>query len=265
MSINFSIYKIAKEYIYKRFPNASIAEKEKYVRDWDNKIEASKALVRDFAERVASPKGKKILDVGCGNGGISIAFTMAGAQVSGVEIEEELYMISKNYAESLNIKPDFYLYDGLKLPFENNAFDFAVSASVLEHTDDPTAYLTEILRVVKPGGSLYLGFPNKLWPKETHTGLWLLTYMPAFLRPAYIKFKKRNPLEDNNLHFYSYFDLQKMIEVGLGNYKWIIVEEEGKSNNLVKKIIRSVLKMLGLPYKAFLPHILLILKKEKIL
>ena len=43
-----------------------------------------------------------------------------------------------------------------------------------------------------------------------------------------------------------------------------IVEEEGSSKNIFKKIIKNILAFFGIPYKAILPHILVILKKEKI-
>jgi ubiquinone/menaquinone biosynthesis C-methylase UbiE len=266
--MDFSIEKIAKDYIYRRYPNASVLEKEKYVTDWRNKIRDSKALVEDFKKRVGEPSGKKVLDAGCGNGGISIAFAMAGAEVHGVEVEQELYDISKQHAEALGIKANFYLYNGDKLPFDNNYFDYAVSASVLEHTDDPKHYLNEILRTVKSGGKLYLGFPNKFAPRETHTQLMFLTYLPRFLQKFYIKIFHRNPLPDNNLHFYGYFDLERMINPpaggGVGGYKWKMLEEEGESKNILKKVIKKTLRVFGLSYKALLPHILVILQKEKI-
>lgn len=261
--MDFKIEKEASNYVYKRFPNASVLEKEKVITDWTNKIKDSDELVKNFTERVGDPKGKLILDAGCGNGGVSIAFSKVGARVFGVEIEKDLYEISKKHAEALGVKPQFYLYDGLKLPFEDNFFDFAVSLSVLEHTDDPVFYLNEILRVTKGGGFLYLGFPNKMWPRETHTQLLFLTYLPKAFRPIYIKLFNRNPLKDNNLHFYDYFDLKKMIKTG-DKYGWSILNEQGKSKGFFKKFIKKVLEFMGLPYKQFLKHILVILKKEKI-
>lgn len=261
----FSIEKIARSYVYNRFPSASILEKEKIIRDWVNKERDARALVRDFKDRIFDPHGKKILDAGSGNGGVSIAFVEAGADVVGIDIEKELYDISIMHASSCNVFPKFILYDGKKIPLNDNSFDGAVSASVLEHTDDPEFYLHEILRVLKPGGMLYLGFPNKLAFRETHTQLLFLTYLPSFLRPWYVRFMKRNPLSDNNLHFYTYFALKRMLKKisskNIQEYIWEIVPERGKSNNIIKKIIRSILNFFGIPYKAFLPHILVILKK----
>lgn len=262
--MTFSIEPIAREYVYRRFSRASLPEKEKIIKDWVNKIKDSKALVSDFEERVGLVLGKKILDVGSGPGGVSIAFALAGADVSGVDIEKELYDISLIHAEAYGVKPNFVLYDGGALPFPDNTFDYAVSVSVIEHTTDPELYLSEILRVTKSGGKLYLGFPNKLNFKETHTGIWGLTYFPAFLRPLVIKILKRNPLEENNLHFYTYFNLKKMLRnVKDKNYFWKILPEAGKVQSGLKRIIKDALAVFGLSYKAFLPHVMVILEKTK--
>ena len=259
----FSIEPVAREYVYRRFPSASIPEKEKIINDWVNKISDSEYLVSDFKKRVGEPKGKKILDVGSGPGGVSIAFALAGADVSGVDIEKELYDISLLHAQSYGVNPHFFLYDGDKLPFPDNTFDYSVSVSVIEHTTSPENYLREILRVTKNSGKCYLGFPNKLWPKETHTGIWLLTYVPSFLRPFVVSLLKRNPLPENNLHFYTYFNLKKMLgRVVYGGSQWSIVKEEGDAKSGMKKVIKDTLGSLGVSYKAFLPHILVILEKK---
>lgn len=264
---DFSIRDVAIDYTNKHFYRSSLREKERVINDWTNKIKNSKSLVEDFKKRIGDPAGKKILDAGSGNGGTSIAFALAGAEVFGVEIEKDLYEISKKYAKSEHININFYLYDGLRLPFENNYFDYAVSASVLEHTDNPVLYLSEILRILKPSGALYLGFPNKMAIRETHTQLLFLTYLPNFLRPLYIKLFNRSPIENYYLHFYNYFDLKKIIkkvndENKPNNCLWNLIEEKGESQSFLKKIIKKILNLFGIHYKFFLPHILVVLKKQ---
>jgi len=262
--MTFSIKSVAREYIYRRYPKASIPEKEKIVRNWEKKMTDSKSLVEDFRKRVGEVNGKKIIDLGSGNGCISVAFALAGADVHGVEIEQELISMADEYAQSYSVKPQFTLYsDGGSIPYPDGFFDYAISTSVLEHTTYPVKYLSEAFRVIKNNGYFYLGFPNKLWPKETHTGLWFLTYIPGFLRPYTVSFFGKNPLTENNLHFYTYFNMQSMLKKTENNYKWKIIEEKGKSNNLFKKIIKKALLSIGLTYKVFLPHILVVLKKEK--
>lgn len=261
----FSINSIARSYVYKRFPQASFLEKEKIINDWLNKIKDSHALVEDFRKRVGDPRDKKIIDAGCGNGGLSIAFALAGAKVCGIDIEKELFEIAKGHAIAYQAPVDFFLYDGFGLPFDDNTFDYAVSVSVLEHTDDPVFYLSEILRVLQPGGKLYLAFPNKLWPKETHTQIWFLTYLPSFLRLHMVRLLRRNPLTENNLHFYSYLDLKKMInEAKAESFMWQLMQEEGQARTGVKKFIKNFLGTFGISYKSFLSHISVVLIKTNI-
>ena len=254
----------AENYAKKRFARASKAEQEKLIADWSAKVETSRQLVNDFKKRVGDPAGLKLLDAGCGNGGLAIAFFEAGALVYAVDLEEELISIAKAHAAVYRVAPSFVLYDGRRLPFSDNFFDAAASISVLEHTDDPVWYLSEILRVLKPGGRLYLAWPNRLWPKETHTLLWGLAYLPRPLADRLIRFFKRCPLKDNNLHFYNYWQVEKIIsqaEAETGRFK--ILAEPGQSANPLKNIIKKCLNIFGLPYKAFLPHIQLILWKIK--
>ena len=253
---------VARDYIYRRFPSASDTEKDKIVVDWMNKVEAAKKIAVDFSERIGTARGKKILDAGCGNGGLSIALALSGAEPVGLEVEKELYEISKKHADAYGVDIRPVLYGGEIMPFGDNHFDAALSSSVLEHVSDPGLYLKEILRVVRPGGELYLAFPNKLWPKETHTSIWFLTYLPRFIQPLLLGMFRRGSLEDYHLHFYSYSDLQKLLSaVAYGKYSWKIIPESGKSLSGAKFIVKKILGLLGIPYKTFLSHISVILKK----
>jgi ubiquinone/menaquinone biosynthesis C-methylase UbiE len=218
-------------------------------------------IVRDFEQRIGSLQGLRILDAGSGNGGISIAFANHGAQVEGVDIEEELVTIARADATAQNSRANFTLYEGTTLPFLGHSFDVAFSASVIEHVTDPVRYLAEILRVLKPGGYLYLAFPNRLHPKETHTGLWGLSYLPLFLARLYVRMTRRNPLEDNNLHFYSYWDVCHFIHASfLDDRHWVIQDEKGKSTSALKRFAKGILHIFGIPHQAILPHVMLILK-----
>lgn len=259
----FSITETAREYTYSKFPLASKKENEKLIEDWVNKIETTKNIVVDFKSRARDPRGMKILDAGSGNGGTCISFAEAGAEVSGIEIEKDLFEISKSFAESRNAKVEFILYDGKKMSFGDNSFDAVLSISVLEHVTDPINYLSEIFRVLKPGGYFYLAFPNRLWPRETHTLLWFVHWLPYKLAEFVTRVLKRNPLPERNLHFYTYWNLKKMLDkLARNGYNFNIKEEKGNSKNIFKQIIKNGLSLLGLSYKVFLPHIQLIIIKK---
>ncbi len=254
------------EYMTKRFPRATEAERAKIVLDWDKKLAISEGVLADFVKRTGRPvAGLSILDAGSGNGDMSICFSRAGAKIIGVDVEEDLVAIARARSVDQQVAPEFILYDGGRLPAEDDVFDAALSVSVLEHVTDPVNYLQEILRTVKPDGCLYLAFPNRLWPKETHTGLWFVTYVSYSLTDRLVRFFGKNPLADNNLHFYGYWSLSKMLnKAQVGDYRWQLVPEKGETKNKLKIVIKNILNFGGLNYKIFLPHISVILRKEKL-
>jgi len=94
------------------------------------------------------PKSAKILDVGAGEGALVERYRGRGWDILGVDSAYE--------------SPNVRRADLLSLPFDCGAFDTALCLDVLEHVgllDQPRA-LSEIARVLKPGGGLLLSVPN---------------------------------------------------------------------------------------------------------
>ena len=251
---------MTRAYVENRFPCATSAEHEKLVQDWLTKPKQSEGIANDFEKRVGPLKGLRVLDAGSGNGGVGIAFAKRGAIVEGVDIEEELVAIAEAEVAASGSTAHFAYYEGKTMLFPDETFDAVVSVSVLEHVDDPLRYLSEILRVLKRGGIFYLAFPNRLNPKETHTGLWGLSYLPLPLARLYIRLTKHSPLEDNGLHFYTYWDIRRMLtRARAGNRSWSLKEEKGSSVRPVVRVTKVALRSLGIPHQALLPHVMLIL------
>ncbi len=101
-------------------------------------------------------KSKKCLDAGCGSGRYSVALAIHGAgSVTAVDVSEAgLAEASRRAAEFSQIT--FKQASVLDLPFEDCTFDFAWSAGVIHHTSDFDKALSELTRVLKPGGKLFL-------------------------------------------------------------------------------------------------------------
>lgn len=100
--------------------------------------------------------GQSLLDVGCGKMPYK-AFIIANSRVNtyiGLDIETAIVYDSK-------VKPDI-TWDGKKMPVEAESFETVMATEVLEHCPDPERVLTEIYRVLKPGGSFFFTVPF-LW------------------------------------------------------------------------------------------------------
>ncbi len=97
--------------------------------------------------------GMKIIDIACGQGYFSRAFSGAGGSVVGVDISPEL--ISKAKERSKNIV--FHVAGADKMAFaENSSFDAAVIILALQNIENFSGALKECARVLKPNGRLVL-------------------------------------------------------------------------------------------------------------
>ena len=98
--------------------------------------------------------GAKALDVGCGVGQIVARLTEAGFEAYGVDVSEPNIERAKQFCERCQ------LYEGKKLPFSDEYFASVGALNVLEHVEEPEAFIRELVRVVQPGGKVVLSSPN---------------------------------------------------------------------------------------------------------
>lgn len=98
--------------------------------------------------------GKKLLEPGCGRGEHLRIFKELGMDVYGTDISPE----SKKISSDLNIS--ICDLDLENLPYAENTFDVVYSKSFLEHLTEPTIFLKEAYRVLKPGGLLLSMVPD---------------------------------------------------------------------------------------------------------
>ncbi len=101
-------------------------------------------------------KGKKLLDVGCGNGIFAkVAKTSTGMQVYGTEINKTALAESRR-----NGVQAVYSDIEKKWPFKNNYFDIVSGIEILEHVTNPDFFILESKRVLKKNGVLIITTPN---------------------------------------------------------------------------------------------------------
>lgn len=117
----------------------------------------------DYFERVVMPlldlpQSARVLDVGCGNGGLSfsLANIRPDLRITGVDPEESsLERASKIAAENGWVNLSFEKGDGHQLNFEDGSFDAVLCQTVLTHVQDAQKVVHEMARVLKPGGVFF--------------------------------------------------------------------------------------------------------------
>jgi len=112
-------------------------------------------------------RGKRCLDAGCGGGRYSIAMARLGAaEVVGCDISATGLADARNRAEK-TLRLRFDEASVLGLPYPDASFDFVCCSGVLHHTTDAQKGLSELTRVLKPGGRIFLllyGTGGLRWP-----------------------------------------------------------------------------------------------------
>lgn len=104
--------------------------------------------VRDLLDRPA-----RVLDAGCGAGGL-LARMPAAWHTFGVDMSAQALRYTRQRAQAPSVRGDLQA-----LPFASGSFDLAFALDVVEHCDDDRAVVSELARVLKPGGRLVTTVP----------------------------------------------------------------------------------------------------------
>lgn len=112
--------------------------------------------------------GAKVLDVACGTGVVGLTAARAGAQVNGVDLTPELIVRARENAALMRLEATFQESDAESLPFEARTFDVVVSQFGHMFAPRPEVVTAEMLRVLKPGGTIAFA----TWPPELFVGRW---------------------------------------------------------------------------------------------
>lgn len=183
-----------------------------YVRDFQGPMSRSEeenraAIEKRFREEDATAEQARhvaalypgldrmrVLELGSGTGGTSVALALLGAEVDGVEPSVDGAAASRiRAARYPQARVRFHVGVGERLPFADSVFDLAVSFAVFEHVQDQARVAREVFRVLKPGGRIHFEMPNYLYPREEHYRIWYPPLCPKPLGKMYARLLGRNP------------------------------------------------------------------------
>ena len=157
-------------------------------------VDNARAYVLPFISKgILLHAGLRILDIGCGDGGVLLPFLELGCRTTGIELDEQksafaqsflAEYIDKGQAEIINRN----IYDEQALLDYREQFDIILLKDVIEHIPDQEKFIPYMKQFLKPGGMVYFGFPPWQMPHGGHQQVCrnkFLSVLPYFhLLPA---------------------------------------------------------------------------------
>lgn len=122
--------------------------------------------------------GHRVLEVGCGDGTTSRLLAEQGNQVRSIDVSQVALWAASQHLAGSSRDLTYEHGDGRKLQFPDESFDFVVSEHLVEHLslDDMRIHLTEVRRVLQPGGCYLISTPSRLWNGRRSVGFHLNVY-----------------------------------------------------------------------------------------
>jgi len=182
-------------------------------------------LLQGLSDRGWRLAGARVLDIGCGTGALMAALVSGGAEVVGVEPGWQWASVASARFGSYSDRAPYVLCaDGGALPIDDRTVQYVLSLQVLEHMpmESVRAMLSEVARVLAPGGRCYLTFENYGCFYEPHYRVFWLPYLPRPLGRLYLRLRGRDPAFFLDHVFYNHFILvlRHCVEAGLYSDRW---------------------------------------------
>lgn len=117
-------------------------------------------LVVDCLKDLALAPEARILDVGCGDGALSgLIRQKLGRSVTGVDVSSLAIDLARKVFAQRGLEGQFKCISGYATGEPENSYDAVVCSDVIEHVQEPLRMLSEILRILIPGGYLVITTP----------------------------------------------------------------------------------------------------------
>lgn len=131
-----------------------------------------------WIQQYINPKNLNMLDIGCGGGILTEGLARCGANMTGLDVEEQALETAREHAKASNLSIK-YVCEPVE-SFEAGPFDAITCLEMLEHVDDPQWVIDSAVALLKPGGFLFLSTVNRT-PKAYATVILAAEYVLSLL------------------------------------------------------------------------------------
>lgn len=137
---------------------------------------------------LAGIRAEPVMEVGVGPGQLAVALARRGTRPCGIDVSLELLVVAKHWVRQQGVEPSFAAAMAESLPIGDGEIRSFVSLDVIEHVGDQGKYLSELARVLQPGGRFALVTPNRFsLAPEPHVGVWGVGYLPERWQAAWVR------------------------------------------------------------------------------
>ncbi len=179
-------------------------------RMWDEVIKARR-LPKLLPALTGGRRDARVLDLGCGRGGLAVALQATGLSTTSVDLRFRNCAVTRWRSSRYGFAATSVNALAGSLPFADDTFDAVACMEVLEHVDDPEALLSEIARVLRPDGRCVVTVINRWAHYDPHYHLWWINFMPRSWAERYIGWRRRTKR--------SYRDRQTLAEMHYFGYR----------------------------------------------
>lgn len=210
----------------------------RHKRIWQEDYQKSR--IESIKKIVPNLKSKKILDLGCGMGGLVVALRKEGFDIVGVDSNLDYCEITKLRGKRYNLNVGVVNSMAENTPFKSNSFDLIMCNDVLEHVQSPVKVLRECKRILKENGKIIIDVTNRFGYIDHHYHLRFLNWLPRtfgnFITELTSKkdlknFKDKQRLRD--MHYFTMRGFEVMVrKIGFSSCL-NLAKDEGKNDRRI--------------------------------